>query len=61
MYTMQMTSLLLENTPTKAKFPLQSLEQPAGDIGLHVNADKMEYIYFKWEGDISSLKGGSLE
>ena len=33
---------LLTNTPTQAEFLLHSLEQAARDIGLYVNADKME-------------------
>ena len=36
----------LGNTPTVAKSMLRSLEWAAGDIGLHVNADKTEYICF---------------
>ena len=32
---------LLANTPTHAKSLLHSLEQAAGCIGLHMNADKM--------------------
>ena len=35
---------LFANTPTKAESLLHSLEQVAGGIGLHVNADKMEYM-----------------
>ena len=34
---------VLENTPTPAESLLHSLEQAAGGIGIHVNADKMEY------------------
>ena len=33
---------LWANTPAKAESPLHSLEQATGNIGLHVNADKME-------------------
>ena len=33
---------LLTNTPTQAKSPLHTLEKAAGDIGFHVNSDKME-------------------
>ena len=36
----------LANTPTQAESPLHSLEQAAGGIGLHVNANKMEYMCF---------------
>ena len=48
---------LLANTPTL----LHSLEQAAGSIGLHMNAEKTEYMYFKQEGDISTLNGDSLK
>ena len=40
---------------------LHSLEKAAGDIGLHVNADKTEYISFDQKGDISSRIDGSLK
>ena len=33
---------LLANTPAQAESLLHSLEQAAGTIGLHVNADKTE-------------------
>ena len=32
-----------------------------GDIGLHVNADKTEYMCFNQKGDISTLNGSSLK
>ena len=61
---------LLANTPTRAEFLQHSLEQAAGGIGLHVNADKieymyfnadkMEYLYFNQKRDIT-LNGGSLK
>ena len=51
---------LLTNTPTQAESLLHNLEQAAGGIGLHVNADKMEYMCFK-QGDISTLNDGSLK
>ena len=41
---------LLANTPTQAEFLLHSLEQAAGGIGLHMNADKMEYMCSNHEG-----------
>ena len=52
---------LLANTPTQAESLLYSLEQAAGDIGLHVNAEKMEYMCFNLEGEITTLNGGSLK
>ena len=35
---------LLENTPAQAKMLLHGLKRTASGIGLHANADKMEYI-----------------
>ena len=52
---------LLANTLAQAESRLHSLEQAAGGIGLHLNADKMEYIYLNQRGNISSLKGGPLK
>ena len=56
---MQMTVLLV-NTLTQAESLLYSLEQEAGGIGFHVNANKTEYKGFNQE-DISALNGGSLK
>ena len=53
--------VLLGNTPVQAESLLHSLEQAAGGIGLHVNADKTEYIYFNQRGNISTLKGVPLK
>ena len=52
---------LLTNTPTQAETRLHSLEQAAAGIGLHVNAHKMEYMYFNQTGDISTLNGSPLK
>ena len=52
---------LLANTPAQAETMLHSLEQAAGGIGLHVNADKTEYMCFNQRGDISTLKGRPLK
>ena len=51
---------LLENSPAQAESMLRNLEQAAGGIGLHVNADETEYMCFNQRGDISTLKGGPL-
>ena len=51
---------LLANTPTQAESRLHSLEQAADGIGLHVNADKTEYMSFNQKEDIPTLNGGSL-
>ena len=52
---------LFANTLTQAKSLLNSLEQVAGDIGIHVNADKTEYMCFNQKRDISTLNGCSLK
>ena len=51
----------LANKPTLAESPLYNLVQTAGDIDLHVNADKTESMSFNQKGDISTLNGGSLK
>ena len=53
--------VLLANTPTQAASLLHSLEQAAGSISLHVNANKMKYMCFNQEGDISILNDSSLK
>ena len=52
---------LLADTPAQAEFLLHSLERTASDKGLHVNANKTEYMCFNQNGDISTLKGDSLK
>ena len=52
---------LLANTLAQAESLLHSLERAAAGIGLHVNADKTEYMCFNRRGDISTLKGGPLK
>ena len=52
---------LLTNTPTQPDTLLHCLEQAAGAIGLHVNADKIEYMCFDKKWDISTLNGDSLK
>ena len=51
----------LANAPAQAETLLHSLEQAASGIGLHVNAQKTEYICFIQTGDISTLNGSSLK
>ena len=53
--------VLLSNTPAQAKSLLHSLEQAAVGIKLNMNANKMEYTCFKWEGTISTLSDGPLK
>ena len=45
--------VLLANKPAEAL--LHYLEWEAADIGLHVNADKTEYMCFIQRGNISTL------
>ena len=52
---------LLANAPVQAETLLYNLEQAAAGIGLHVNAHKMEYMYFNQTGDISTLNSSSLK
>ena len=54
--------VVLANTPAQAESLLHSLEQAAGDIGLHLNANKPEYnMCFKWEGATSTPSGRPLK
>ena len=53
--------VLLSNTPAQAETQLHNLERAAAGIGLHVNADKTEYMCFNQTGDTSTLKGGPLK
>ena len=52
---------LLANTPNQAETLLHSLERAAAGIGLHVNAQKTEFMCFNQKGDISTLDGTSLK
>ena len=52
--------VVLANTPAQVESLLHSLEQAAGGIGLHVNANKTVYMCFK-RGVISALSGRSLK
>ena len=51
----------LANTPNQAETLQYSLERAAAGIGLHVNAQKTEYICYNQTGDISTLDGTSLK
>ena len=53
--------VLLANTPAQAETLLHGLERTAVGIGLHVNANKTEYMCFNQRGNISTLNGGSLK
>ena len=58
--TMPMT-VLLANTLAQAETLLHGLKWAAAGIGVHVNADKTEYICFNQRGDISRLNSNSLK
>ena len=53
--------VLLANAPAQAKTLQHSLQQAAADIGLHVNAHKMEYMCFNPTSNISTQNGSSLK
>ena len=44
----------IANIPTQAESLQHSLERGAGGIGLHVNANKTEYMSFNQRGDFST-------
>ena len=52
---------LLANTSGQAETLLHSLERAAPGVGLHVNADKTEYMCVNQRGDISTLNSSSLK
>ena len=52
---------LQANAPDQAETLLHSLERVSSGIRLHVNAHKMEYMYFNQTGGISTLNGSSLK
>ena len=51
---------LLAYTSNQAETQLHSLEWAAAGIGLHVNAQKTEYMCYNQTGDITTLDGASL-
>ena len=51
----------LTNTPAQVKSLLHSQEQPARGIGLYLDTNKTEFMYFKREGDICILSGRPLK
>ena len=52
---------LLKNTPAQTETLWHSLERTAAGIGLHVNAEKMEYMCFHQRVNISTRNGRSLK
>ena len=50
-----------EYTPTQPESWLHSEKHAAESIGLHMNANKTEWMYFNREGTISTQKGSSLK
>ena len=53
--------VLLANISTQAESLLHSLKQAAGNIGLHLNVDKTEFISLNQRGVIPTLNGRSLK
>ena len=53
--------VLLANTPALAEILLRSLKREAGDIGLHFNADKTEYMCFNQTVTFSTLNSRPLK
>ena len=53
--------VLLANKPVQVESLLHSLGRAASGIGLHVNADKTEYICFNLRGNVSTLNGGPVK
>ena len=53
--------VLLANTPVNAKSLLPSLEQAAGGVGFHMNANKTKYMCFNQEGAIFTLNASPFE
>ena len=52
---------LLANTRYQTKSLLRSLERTAGDLGLHVNVEKTEYVCFNQRSVIYTQKGRYLK
>ena len=52
---------LLANAPAQAETLLHTQEWATTAIGLHVNAQKTEYMCFNQTGDISTLDGSTLK
>ena len=52
---------ILVNTPNQAETLLHSLERATTGIGLHVNANKTEYMCYNQTGDITTLDGTPLK
>ena len=53
--------LILLHIDKLLKLLLCILERAAAGIGLHVNAQKTEYMCYNQMGDISTLEGASLK
>ena len=47
---------LFANSSSEVSALLHSLENAAKDIGMHVNADKTEYMCFNTQGSLNTLK-----
>ena len=52
---------LISDTIAEAEALLHILERAAGDVGLHVNAGKMEFMCFNQEGTMKTVAGKPLK
>ena len=52
---------LLAKIPARVESLPRNLKQTAGDIGLYMNTNKTEFMYFKQDGSISALNGKPLK
>ena len=52
---------LFANSSSEVSALLHSLENAAKDIGLHVNADKTEYMCFNTQGSLNTIKSEPLK
>ena len=58
---MRVLSISLPGYPGKLIDSTRSLERAAAGIGLHVNANKTEYMCYNQTGNITTLDGASLK
>ena len=51
---------LIENTPVQAESLLHSLKKAVRGTGFKVDANRIEFMWFKQKSDISTLNGQPL-
>ena len=52
---------LLANTLTQSESLLYRLQESPGKISVHINGDKIEYMFLNQEGNMLTLNGGSIK